>query len=125
MGIYLESIYATLSEDELLGSGTLTSPPRLWTDISSSQNSFRYRNVPSNLDGDNHEILNILKEMLEDSKESESVILEFEKRSEVMKDSTPGLLTFENRFLFADRFQLKLLSVNRDRDKSFREGFRF
>ena len=81
--------------------------------------------MPSNLDGDNHEILNILKEMLEDSKESESAILEFEKKSEVMKDSTPGLLTFENRFLFADRFQLKLLIVNRDRDKSFREGFRF
>ena len=96
VGIDLESIYARLREDELLGSDTLSSPPRLCTDTSSSQNSSRYRNVSSQLDGDDYEILNILKEMLQGSKDSESVIPEFKKRSEVMKDSTSGLTTVEN-----------------------------
>ena len=45
-----------------------------FTHTSSSQNSSRYRNVSSDLDGEDHEILNILKEMLEGSKEFESVI---------------------------------------------------
>ena len=36
VGINLESIYARLREDELLGSDTLFSPPRLCTDTSSS-----------------------------------------------------------------------------------------
>ena len=72
VGKDLESIYAR--EDELLGSDTLSSPPRLCTDTSSSQNSSRYRNVSSKLAGDDYEILNILKEMLQGSKESESVI---------------------------------------------------
>ena len=90
VGINLESIYARLREDELLGSDTLSSPPRLCTDTSSSQNSSRYRNVSSDLDGEDYEILNILKEMLDGAKKSESVIPEFKKRSEVMKDSTSG-----------------------------------
>ena len=48
--------------------------------------------------------------MLEGSKESESVISEFKKRAEVMKDPTPVLTTIENRlygyFLFGGHFQL-------------------
>ena len=64
----------------------------------------------SDLDGDDYGILNILKEMLEGSKESESVISEFKKRAEVMKDPTPVLTTIENRlcgyFLFGGHFQL-------------------
>ena len=81
VGIDLESIYARLKEDELLGSDKLSSPPRLCTDTSSSQNSSRYRNVSSDLDGEDYEILDILKEMLEGSKESESVIPESKKNS--------------------------------------------
>ena len=125
VGIDLESIYARLKEDELLGSDKLSSPPRLCTDTSSSQNSSRYRNMSSDLDGEDCEILDILKEMLEGSKESESVIPESKKKSEVTKDSASGLTTVENRFLFGDHFQLKSPSVNRCRDKSVREGFRF
>ena len=53
----------------------------------SSQNSSRYGNVSADLHGDDYEILNILEEMLESSKVSESVIPEFKKRSEVMKVS--------------------------------------
>ena len=97
VGIDLESIYARLKEDELLGSDKLSSPPRLCTDTSSSQNSSRYRKVSSDLDGEDYEILDILKEMLEGSKESESVIPESKKNSEVTKDSTSGLTTVENR----------------------------
>ena len=97
VGIDLESIYARLKEDELLGSDKLSFPPRLCTDTSSSQNSSRCRNVSSDLDGEDYEILDILKEMLEGSKESESVIPESKKNSEVMKDSTSGLTTVENR----------------------------
>ena len=41
--------------------------------------------------------LQILMVMLKSSKESESVIPEFKKRPEVMKDSTSGLTTVENR----------------------------
>ena len=74
VGIDFGSIYTRLREDELLGSDTSSSPPRICTDTSSSQNSSRYRNVSSDLDGEDHEILNILKEMLEGSKEFESVI---------------------------------------------------
>ena len=37
VGIDLENTYARLREDELLGSNTLSSPPRHYTDISSSQ----------------------------------------------------------------------------------------
>ena len=90
VGIDLESIYARLKEDEFLGSDKLSSPPRLCTDTSSSQNSSRYRNMSSDLDGEDCEILDILKEMLEGSKESESVIPESKKNSEVTKDSTSG-----------------------------------
>ena len=61
----------------MLGSDTLSSPPRLCTDTTSSQNSSRYRNVSSDLDGQDYEIINILKEMLHDTKESESIISEF------------------------------------------------
>ena len=43
VGIYLEGVYARLTEDELLGLDTLSFPPRLCTDT--SQNSSRYRNV--------------------------------------------------------------------------------
>ena len=53
--------------------------------------------MSSDLDGEDYEILNILKEMLDGAKESESVIPKFKKRSEVMKDSTSGLTTVENR----------------------------
>ena len=74
VGIDFGSIYTRLREDELLGSDTSSSPPRIYTDTSSSQNSSRYRNVSSDLDGEDHEILNILKEMLEGSKEFEKVI---------------------------------------------------
>ena len=42
--------------------------------------------MSSDLDGEDYEILNILKEMLDGAKESENVIPEFKKRSEVMKD---------------------------------------
>ena len=97
VGIDLESIYARLKEDELLGSDKLSSPPRLCTDTSSSQNYSRYRNVSSDLDGEDYEILDILKEMLEGSKESDSVIPESKKNSEVTKDYTSGLTTVENR----------------------------
>ena len=38
-----------------------------------------------------------MKEMLDGAKESGSVIPEFKKRSEVMKDSTSGLTIVENR----------------------------
>ena len=97
VGIDLESIYARLKEDEFLGSDKLSSPSRLCTDISSSQNSSRYRNVSSDLDGEDCEILDILKEMLEGSKESETIIPESKKNSEVTKDSTSGLTTVKNR----------------------------
>ena len=53
--------------------------------------------MSSDLDGDDYEILNILKEMLNGAKESERVIPEFKKRSEVMKDTVSGLTTVENR----------------------------
>ena len=53
--------------------------------------------MSSDIDGENNEILNVLKEMLEGSKESESVIPEFKKKSEVKRDSTSGLTTTENR----------------------------
>ena len=96
VAIDLESICARLKEDELLGSDKLSCPHRLYTDTS-SQNSSRYRNVSSDLDGEDYEILDILKEMLEGSKESESVIPESKKNSEVTKDSTSGLTTVENR----------------------------
>ena len=96
VGIDLEGIYARLTEEELLGLDTLSSPSRLCTDTS-SQNSSRYRNVSSDLDGEDYQILNILKEMVDGAKESESVIPEFKKRSEFMKDSTSGLTTVENR----------------------------
>ena len=43
--------------------------------------------MSADLHGDDYEILNILEEMLESSKVSESVIPEFKKRSEVMKVS--------------------------------------
>ena len=79
----------------MLGSDTLFSPPRLCPD-NSPQNLSRYRNVSSDLDGEDYEILNILKEMLEGSKESESFVPEFKKRSEVMKDFKSGLTTVEN-----------------------------
>ena len=64
--IDLGSIYTSLSEDELLDSVTLFFPARICTENSSSQNSSRYRNVSSDLDGEDHEILNVLKEMLDD-----------------------------------------------------------
>ena len=77
VGIDLGRICASLTEDELLGSDTSSCTPRTYTDTSSSQNSSRYRN----LDGEDHEIFkNVLKEMLEGSKESESVIPEFKKK---------------------------------------------
>ena len=79
VGIDLGRIYASLTEDELLGSDISSCTPRTYTDtsFSSSQNSSRYRN----LDGEDHEIFkNVLKEMLEGSKESESVIPEFKKK---------------------------------------------
>ena len=53
--------------------------------------------MSSDFDGEDYEILNILKKMLDGANESQSVILDFKKRSEVMKDSTSGLITFENR----------------------------
>ena len=53
--------------------------------------------MSSDLDGEDYEILDILKEMLEGSNESESVILESKKNLEVTKDSTSGLTTVENR----------------------------
>ena len=53
--------------------------------------------MSSDLDEGDYEILNILKKMLEGSEVSESVIPEFTKRSQVMKDSTSGLTTAENR----------------------------
>ena len=122
-GIDLESIYVRLREDELFSSDTLSSLPRLSTDTS-SQNSSWYRNVSSDLDG---EILNILKEMLEGSKESESLIPESKKKSEVMKDSTSDVPTLCNAsacvlllfflkidyvdILFGDHFQFKSPSV--------------
>ena len=81
----------------MLGSDTSSSPPGICTGTSSSQNSSRYRNVSLDLDREDHEILNILKEMLEGSKESESVIPEFKKTSEMKKDSTSVLTTVENR----------------------------
>lgn len=45
VGIDFESVYAKLKEDELLGSDTLYSPPRLYIDTSSPYNSSRYKNV--------------------------------------------------------------------------------
>lgn len=96
-GINLQSIYARLTENELLDSDTLSSPPRLCTNTFFSQILSRYRNVSANLDGDNYEILIILEEMLEDSKESESVRPEFKNTSEFMKDSTSGLTTVDDR----------------------------
>ena len=81
----------------MLSSDSLSSPTRLSTDTSSSLNSSRYRNVSSDLDREDYEILNTLKEMLDGAKESESIIPEFKKMSEVMKDSTYGLTTAENR----------------------------
>ena len=81
----------------MLSSDSLSSPTRLSTDTSSSLNSSRYRNVSSDLDREDYEILNTLKEMLDGAKESESIIPEFKKMSEVMKDSTYGLATAENR----------------------------
>ena len=95
--IDLGSIYTSLREDDLLDSDTSSSPPRICTDTSSSQNSSRYRKVSSDIDGENNEILNVLKEILEGSKESESVIPEFKKKAEVKRDSTSGLTTTENR----------------------------
>ena len=83
----------------MLGSDTSSSALGICTDTSSSQNSSRYRNVSLDLDTEDHEILNILKEMLEGSKESESVIPEFKKTSEMKKDSTSVLTTVENRLL--------------------------
>ena len=83
--IDLGSIYTRLRGDELLGSETSSSLPRICTDTSSSQNSSRYGNVSSDLDREYNEILNILKEMLEGSKESESVILEFKKSQRLRK----------------------------------------
>ena len=80
----------------MLGSDTLSSPRRLCTDTSSSQNSSSYRNVSSDLDGEDYEFLNILKEMLEGSKESESVIPDSKKKSEVTKDFTSALQAVEN-----------------------------
>ena len=97
LGIELEGISARLREDELLGSNTLSSPPWLCTDNSSAHNSSRYRNVSSDLDGDDYEILNILRKILEGSKEYETVIPDFKKRPEFMKDSASGLTTAENR----------------------------
>ena len=94
--IGLGNIYTGLREDELLGSDTSSSPLRICTDTFSSQNSSRYRKASSDLDGVDHEILNILKEMLEGSKKCESVIPEFKKKSEVKKDSTFGLTTVKN-----------------------------
>ena len=64
VGIYLGSTYTRLRDDELFGSDTSSSSPWIFTDISSSQNSSKYRNVSSDLDGEDHKILNILKEML-------------------------------------------------------------
>ena len=53
----------------------------------------------------------------------------FKKKLEVKKDSTSGLTTVEKRlggyFCSGDHFRLKSPSVNRYRDKSFRERFRF
>ena len=80
VGIDLNSIYARLTEDELLSSDALYSPPRLRTYICSYQNSSSHRRCLQIL----KEILNILEEMLEDSKEYESVIPEFKCGSEVM-----------------------------------------
>ena len=60
-------------------SNALSSPPRLFTDTFSSQNSSRYLNVSGNLEGDDYEMLNSLEEMFEGSKEFESVLLEFKK----------------------------------------------
>ena len=94
--IGLGNIYTGLREDELLGSDTSSSPPRICTDTFSSQNSSRYRKASSDLDGEDHEILNILKEMLEGSKECGSVIPEFKKKSEVKKDPTFGLTSVKN-----------------------------
>ena len=53
--------------------------------------------MSSDLDEGDYEILNVLKKMLEGSEVSESVIPEFTKRSQIMKDSTSGLTTAENR----------------------------
>ena len=70
--IDLSSIYTILREDELLGSDKSSCPPRICADTSSSsQNSSEYRNLSPDLDGEDHKILNILKEMFEGSKESE------------------------------------------------------
>ena len=91
--INLKSIYARLREDELLRPDTLSSPPRLCTDTFSSQNLSRYIDVSSDIDGEDYEILIVLKEVHDGAKESESVIPEFKKISEVMKDSTSGLTT--------------------------------
>ena len=41
--------------------------------------------------------MNILEEILEDSKESKRFFPELKKRSQVRKDSTSGLTTFKNR----------------------------
>ena len=79
VGIDLKSIYDSLTEHESLGSDTLSSPPRLCTDTSSSQNASSYRNVSANLDGDNYEILNILEEMLEGSKNLKVLFLNVRK----------------------------------------------
>ena len=58
VGIDLKSIYTTLTEDELLGSDTLSSPPRRCTDTS-SENLSRYGNVSADLDGDAQEFKRI------------------------------------------------------------------
>ena len=52
VGIGIKSIYARLTENELLGSDVLSSLPRLCTDTSTSQNQSSYRNVSANLDVD-------------------------------------------------------------------------
>ena len=44
-------------------SNALSYPPRLFTEISSSQNSSRYLNVSENLEGEDYEMLNSLEEM--------------------------------------------------------------
>ena len=101
----LKIIYTRLKENELLDSDTLSSRPRLCTDTS-FQNLSRYRNVSANLGRDIYEILNNLEEMLKGSKESESVLPEFKKNSEVMRT-----------FLFGYHFQLKSPNVDSYKDQ--------
>ena len=81
--------------------------------------------MSSDLDVENHEILNILKEMLEDSKEFENVIPKFKKNSEVKKGFTSGLTTAENRLwgYFCSETSFNLST--RYGDKSSRKRFRF